>query len=623
MNKLKIAFYSNQLGERGTEVALYDYAYFNRVILNNESIIIYNRNHVWNNTQVIDKFTKKFSVFGISNDGNTEELDKILSEEGCDIIYMILYGTMIRVPTVAKVCIHSVFTCIDTPFGDVYASIAPWVNGNNGRYPHVPHMINLPNHNNDMRNELNIPSDSVVYGRYGGLNEFNIEYVHKIVYDVAKTNSKIYFIFANTQIFCDSLPNIIHLNAIVDLDEKVKFINTCDAMLWARNDGETFGLSIGEFSTKNKPIFATDTGTLGAGAYVEILKDKGIWYNEQTLKDLLIGFNREEYAAKDWNAYRDYTPENVMKVFKEVFIDSPLKTARLYPITFSIPDCKIVSSIPLKTKLLSTIIPGDRSTYTFNNETDYYNEYKSSMFAITTKKSGWDCMRHYEIIANGCIPYFPNIEACPPNTMALLPKNLLIKANTLFNKLLNKANNMNNEDINEYLLLNADLLNYLKTQLTTRSIANYVLEKTNHTKVSRILFLSGSLYSDYLRCLTLHGFKELFGVNCHDFPKISHIYKSDNMNYRDLWGQGISYSNILENELHDDNLDRTIVEDIINKRYDIVIYGSYHRGIPYYDLVSKVYEANKIIMLCGEDIHTCSMKDSILSKGHYLFIREL
>ena len=388
-------------------------------------------------------------------------------------------------------------------------------------------------------------------------------------------------------------------------------------MLWARKDGETFGLSIGEFSTKNKPIFATDTGTLGAGAYVEILKDKGIWYNEHTLKDLLIGFNREEYAAKDWNAYREYMPENVMKVFKEVFIDSPLKTARLHPITFSIPDCKIVSSIPLKTKLLSTIIPGDRSTYTFNNETDYYNEYKFSMFAITTKKSGWDCMRHYEIIANGCVPYFPNIEACPPNTMALLPKNLLMKANTLFNKLLNKGNNMNNEDINEYLLLNADLLIYLKTHLTTRSIANYVLEKTNHTKVSRILFLSGSLYSDYLRCLTLHGLKEVFGAN------ISHIYKSDNMNYKDLWGQGISYSNILENELHDDNLDRTILEDIINKRYDIVIYGSYHRGIPYYDLVSKVYEANKIIMLCGEDIHTCNMKDSILSKGHHLFIREL
>ena len=41
-------------------------------------------------------------------------------------------------------------------------------------------------------------------------------------------------------------------------------------------------------------------------------------------------------------------------------------------------------------------------------------------------------MRHYEIMANGCIPYFPNIEQCPPNTMALLPKHLIIEGNKLY-----------------------------------------------------------------------------------------------------------------------------------------------------------------------------------------------
>jgi hypothetical protein len=46
----------------------------------------------------------------------------------------------------------------------------------------------------------------------------------------------------------------------------------------------------------------------------------------------------------------------------------------------------------------------------YNTEEEYYNEYKKSYFAITTKKCGWDCMRHYEILANGCIPYFLNIE---------------------------------------------------------------------------------------------------------------------------------------------------------------------------------------------------------------------
>jgi len=114
----------------------------------------------------------------------------------------------------------------------------------------VPHMISLPEHNRNMREELKIPENSIVYGRHGGYEQFDISYVHPIVYKVAKNNPNIYFLFVNTQPFCDSLPNIIHLDKIVDLDKKVEFINTCDAMLWARTDGETFGIAIGEFSFK-------------------------------------------------------------------------------------------------------------------------------------------------------------------------------------------------------------------------------------------------------------------------------------------------------------------------------------------------------------------------------------
>ena len=42
---MKIAFHSNQLGVRGTEIALYDYAFYNREILGNDSIIISDRNN--------------------------------------------------------------------------------------------------------------------------------------------------------------------------------------------------------------------------------------------------------------------------------------------------------------------------------------------------------------------------------------------------------------------------------------------------------------------------------------------------------------------------------------------------------------------------------------------------
>ena len=79
------------------------------------------------------------------------------------------------------------------------------------------------------------------------------------------------------------------------------------------------------------------------------------------------------------------------------------------------------------------------------------------MFALTTKKCGWDCMRHYEILANGCIPYFPDIENCPSNTMALLPKELLLKANYLY-----KSNSQISSESDEYISLSNQLLEYTK-----------------------------------------------------------------------------------------------------------------------------------------------------------------
>ncbi len=42
------------------------------------------------------------------------------------------------------------------------------------------------------------------------------------------------------------------------------------------------------------------------------------------------------------------------------------------------------------------------------------------------------------------------------------------------------------------------------------------------------MFLSGDVKIDYLRCLTLHGFKKLLGTNCHDYPIVPHLYKNIN-----------------------------------------------------------------------------------------------
>ena len=300
----------------------------------------------------------------------------------------------------------------------------------------------------------------------------------------------------------------------------------------------------------------------------------------------------------------------------------------VYPITFSIPQNKIINDKYKKEKLMSSLIPGDNSTYIYNTEEEYYNEYRKSYFAITSKKAGWDCLRHYEIIANGCIPYFIDIDKCPPNTLYLFPKDLIIKGNCLYEKMkeytFDEIENSNNstEFISEYNKLINELILYTINHLTTKKMATYILNKVIEPKnISKILYLSGNTSPDYLRCLTLHGFKELYGTNCHDFPKISHIYKSCN-NYKNLYGNGITYTNLLDDSLHDDKLDKTIIEDIQNNKYDIIIYGSYHRGMPFYDIVINSNYKTNVILLCGEDIHSCNYT-KWTNKGHTVFVREL
>jgi hypothetical protein len=51
--------------------------------------------------------------------------------------------------------------------------------------------------------------------------------------------------------------------------------------------------------------------------------------------------------------------------------------------------------------------------YAFEREQDYHADLRASRFGITTRKSGWDCLRHYEIAANGAVPCFRHLHRKP------------------------------------------------------------------------------------------------------------------------------------------------------------------------------------------------------------------
>ena len=143
------------------------------------------------------------------------------------------------------------------------------------------------------------------------------------------------------------------------------------------------------------------------------------------------------------------------------------------------------------------------------------------------------------------------------------------------------------------------LLDYTRTTLTTRAMAKYILTKVGYTN-GKILYLSGDLGPDYLRCLTLIGLKELLDDQIIDFPKIEHIYTTYSKDIRNLYGKGISYTKIIQ----DITINRSnIKKRILNKEFALIIYGSVHRGRPFHNLVNNTYPKEKILYLCGEDSH--------------------
>ena len=288
------------------------------------------------------------------------------------------------------------------------------------------------------------------------------------------------------------------------------------------------------------------------------------------------------------------------------------------PIGFSIHESLIVKDIPTKTKLLAHIIPGKLDTYIFKTQEEYNKDYQNSFFAITSKKAGWDCFRHYEILANGCIPLFLNLANIPPNIMTFFPKKIISETNQLYEEIKDKNFNDINKDYKEKLLHYISILvEHTRTFLTTRKMATYIFETAGisiHPE-NEILFLSGDILPDYLRCLTLIGCKELFGEKCHDFPKIPHIYK-DYLNSSNLYGKGINYTKLIDPSCHTHHTQEEIISNIQLRKYKAVIYGSIHRGNMLLDIVSQYY---KPIVLCGEDSHDCSFKNN---KSFTFFLRE-
>ena len=318
----KIAFHIYFFCVRGTSTALYDYANYSESILQCESICVVPKSSIKENKNVdiaLKKFQKRFKIFYYDD---MLDLDNILEKEDCDMLYVIKYGSNDGVySSKIKTCVHCVFD-MSQNHGDVYAGVSEQIAlkfGNNNLY--VPHMVIEPFQNKEnLREELGIPLESKVFGYHGGSDSFNIQFAINAVKKASRLFSDVYFLFVNIPRFDNNNPKIIFLKKIVEIEDKAKFINTCDCCLEAQSLGQSFGLSLSDFSVNNKPII-TYGGIVLNDNYKRILGDKATYYyEEEGLIEILKKFNKEDYENKDLNCYKEYSPEKVMKIFKDIFL---------------------------------------------------------------------------------------------------------------------------------------------------------------------------------------------------------------------------------------------------------------------------------------------------------------
>jgi hypothetical protein len=147
------------------------------------------------------------------------------------------------------------------------------------------------------------------------------------------------------------------------------------------------------------------------------------------------------------------------------------KMPMVFPISFAITMETLADKFLPKEKIMATCIPGNPQTYlwNFSNQKDYYKDYNRSYYGTTTKKAGWDCNRHYEIIGSHCMPYFPDIDQCPPLTMTNFPKKIIRKMNEYSSK----------PQIHpEYDAILEQVFEYARVNMTSTAVVkNMLLEK--------------------------------------------------------------------------------------------------------------------------------------------------
>ena len=208
---------------------------------------------------------------------------------------------------------------------------------------------------------------------------------------------------------------------------------------------------------------------------IDKLATHGVW--------IIDGHDLYGYAKEKIN----YNGETVIgtqfdNCFKRELVD--LSKKNVYETGFGIPKHRIREiDLSIKDQLFQKTAPAHalfqneniNSGYIFTEEEEYYDDMSRSWFGLTSKKGGWDCLRHYEIMSAGALLLFRDYKnkppRCSPQDLPCFSYSTPQELRDLMSRLV-----VDNTPTREYKEMLHEQRKWLEDNGTTNARANKVLE---------------------------------------------------------------------------------------------------------------------------------------------------
>jgi hypothetical protein len=319
-----LGFHTKQLTERGGDQAPFEFALGAREQLGLDVRFFVPADVDWIVPEAQRRFEEHFDVFYYSNP----------REIACDALYVHKRGLPGRITPHLPELNHA-WGSASHPHGHRFAVTSDWLASTAKHQvriprvrtieirkvrkpPVVPNIVCLPAVEEDLRSELGIPDDAVVFGRHGPVGVFDIDFVKAAIRVALDERRDLWFAFLNLEPFYEH-ERIAYLPRTVDRVEVRRFVNTCDYMVHARSLGEGFGLAVAEFAMIGAPVLTFLESP--ALAHLDLLPN-GLLLGYRSHEDVLGYFltlpRRTSPVAND--IVERYSPESVMPRFRDVFL---------------------------------------------------------------------------------------------------------------------------------------------------------------------------------------------------------------------------------------------------------------------------------------------------------------